>query len=216
MPEPIDSPSAQRLRALLSITGPGLFVPEKSDLKLGALFDRWSSGFATDEAKLHAVALHDFRILLSRHCEKPFEEIGINTPILSLLGNSPRQTWEEICAESEWSLPPMTIHPWVQNIFGAVFISGFILPFFYPLIGSLILPVVVPVSFWMEKKATWLEYPNLDAMAVRMVEQNKPGIILEKFAPEDIERVFFELAEMATETELDMATWRETGFSSLT
>ena len=208
-PSSIHISEATSLRTALEALSESPLEGLKPKEKLGDWFKRWNSNFVDDEARLKALALHDLINLLQQHFPLPHQALQAQTYLKDLLPvRGKRRAWDAIRKESEWVLPAMGLPAWAQTILGMVFMAGFVLPFIWPLWGSLILPVSIPLSLILEKRSTWLAYPKLIDLAKRSVVLSKDAMELGKFMPEDLERVFYELACQAMGTSLPTSGWQ--------
>lgn len=201
--------ACKQLRDLLSLSG-NHAAGNPAPTTLGQWQRAWRMNFPEPLQALEALAAHDLRMQLHGLSGIPLVEITSQFRITDALpATGKRAAWESIRSESDWDLPAMALPAWAQTLFGISFIAGFVMPFIDPIWGLLVLPVMVRLSFILENRSQALPYPTLESMARRMVLQNKPGVELGKFAPEDLERMFFQLAEMASGLELDVHTWEE-------
>jgi|GEM_PF-2952488 hypothetical protein len=186
---------------------PGFGASQELGGNLGEWFSQWSNSISGDEQRLKVLAQHDLRMALADAFGKDYLELQGPTSIAETLGADARKKWDGIRSTCEWDLPSMSSAPWLQHLLGAIILAGFILPFFL-LPAVLILPLVLPLSLWLEKRGTYLDNPTLDAMADRMLILNAPRVVDGQFLSEDIERVFFQLACMASGRDLNPSEWQ--------
>jgi hypothetical protein len=196
------------LQELLSLLGP--FTAPAEAASLQDWYTAWQRSLPTDaDARLRLLAAHDLRMCLHAALDLPLTALPADARMAELLPAQGRRAfWEGLADACEWTLPRMGLPAWAQTLFGVVLLAGLVLPFWWPVL-ALLLPVALALSFLLENRVAHLPYPSLDAVAARMVTLNAPAIHLGKFAEEDLERVFYELACLATGQELPLSGWEQ-------
>lgn len=203
----LDTAQAHTLARWLALSAD--FRAPAGEAGLDAWYAAWTAALPQDPAtRLQRLAAHDLRICLHEALARPLEELADDVRMDAVLPRAGRRAfWEGLQDACEWTLPRMGLPGWAQTLFGLALIAGFVLPFWWPLWGSLLIPVALFLSFFLENRVAYLPQRTLADVAARMVVLNEPGIQLGKFAEEDLERVFYALACMACDKELPLEGW---------
>lgn len=203
----LDASQASTLARWLALSGD--FSVPVGAAGLDAWYAAWRAALPQDPAsRLQCLAAHDLRVCLHEALARPLEALPDETRIDALLPPAGRRAfWEGLQDGCEWTLPRMGLPGWAQTLFGMAMIAGFVLPFWWPVWGSLLIPGALLLSFFLENRVAYLPQRTLGEVAARMVVLNEPGIQLGKFAEEDLERVFYALACMASDQQLPLEGW---------